>query len=283
MKVVLAGAYGNLGVEILKALVKEGHEVVATDYVEKEVDGLDKSKFTFRKADITDKVALKGICDGAEAVITTVGLTTFSATVSNYDIDYRGNLNLLEEAKSSGVKYFSYISVIRADEAPDVPMVHAKYMFEEELRKSGIQYVIHRPTGYFYDIVKVFRPMIEKGSVSLLGKKPVSANVIDTPDFAEFIVKSMKDENKIYNVGGKETYTYEEIANMCFEAAGKEAVIKRAPTWLFTILANLPKNKKNGKWAVIKFSKFTLSQDMVGDTVYGDASFKEYIKKSFSK
>ena len=81
MKVVLAGAYGNLGVEILKALVKEGHEVVATDYVEKEVEGLDKSKFTFRKADITDKVALKGICDGAEAVITTVGLTTFSATV----------------------------------------------------------------------------------------------------------------------------------------------------------------------------------------------------------
>ena len=35
MKVVLAGAYGNLGVEILKALLKEGHEVVATDYVEK--------------------------------------------------------------------------------------------------------------------------------------------------------------------------------------------------------------------------------------------------------
>ncbi|MBR3891164.1 MAG: SDR family oxidoreductase [Bacilli bacterium] len=283
MKVVLAGAYGKLGSEILKELVKQGHEVVATDFVEKEIEGLDTSKYTFKKLDVTDKESLKGLCDGAEAVITTVGLTTFSATVSNYDIDYQGNLNILEEAKSAGVKYFSYISVIRADEAPDVPMVHAKYMFEEELRKSGLQYVIHRPTGYFYDIVKVFRPMIEKGEVSLLGKKTVSANVIDTPDFAEFIVKSIKDENKIYNVGGKETYTYEEIANMCFEAAGKTPVIKRAPTWLFSVLAALPKNKKNGKWAVIKFSKFTLSQDMVADTIYGDASFKEYIKNSFTK
>lgn len=82
-------------------------------------------------------------------------------------------------------------------------MVHAKFLFEEELKKSGINYVIQRPTGYFYDIVKVFRPMIESGKVSLLGKKDVSANVIDTTDFAEFIVKSMLDENKLYNVGGK--------------------------------------------------------------------------------
>ena len=31
MKVVLAGAYGNLGAEIFKALLKAGHEVVAAD------------------------------------------------------------------------------------------------------------------------------------------------------------------------------------------------------------------------------------------------------------
>ena len=283
MKVVLAGAYGKLGSEILKSLLKAGHNVVAADMIEGNIEGVDKASFAFKKLDVTDKNALKGICNGADAVITTVGLTKTSATLTNYDIDYNGNLDLLNEAKAAGVKNFVYISVIKADKAPDVPMLHAKYLFEEELKKSGLTYVIHRPTGYFYDIVKVFRPMIENGKVTLLGKKPVHANVVDTPDFADFIVEHICDENKTYDVGGKETWSYEEIANMCFEAAGKTPVIKRAPAWLFDVLGSLPKNKKNGKQAILKFSKWTLTEEMVGDTKVGDSSFKKYIFDSFKK
>ena len=101
-------------------------------------------------------------------------------------------------------------------------MVHAKYLFEEKLKKSGLTYVIHRPTGYFYDILKVFKPMVkEKGKVTLLGKNDVLG---------------------FFN-------------------------------WL----------KKNGKDAVIRFSKFTLTDDMVGDTVYGDMSFDQYIKDNINK
>ena len=194
MKVVLAGAYGKLGSDILKALLAAGYEVVAADMIDRDVEGADKNAYTYKKLDVTNADALKGLCDGADAVISTVGLTATSATLTNYDIDYHGNLNLLNEAKAAGVKKFVYISVIKADKAPDVPMLHAKYLLEEELKKSGIEYVIHRPTGYFYDIVKVFRPMIENGKVTLLGKEPVHANVIDTPDFAEFIVKHIDDK-----------------------------------------------------------------------------------------
>lgn len=283
MKVVLAGAYGKLGSEILKSLVARNIETVAADMVERDIEGLDKSKYSFKKLDVTSKEALKGLCDGADTVITTVGLTATSATLTNYDIDYNGNLNLLEEAKRAGVTKFVYISVIKADKAPDVPMLHAKYLFEEKLKESGISYVIHRPTGYFYDIVKVFKPMIEEGKVTLLGKEAVHANVVHTPDFAEFIVDHISDNNVTYDVGGKETWSYEEIARMCFAAAGKEPVIKRAPAWLFDVLGNLPKNKKNGKKAILKFSKWTLTEEMVGDTHVGESSFKQYIEDSFKK
>lgn len=141
--------------------------------------------------------------------------------------------------------------------------------------------MIHRPTGYFYDIAKVFMPMIEKGEVSLLGKEDAHANVIDTPDFADFIVLHMGDKNKAYNVGGKETYSYEEIAKMFFAAAGKEPVIKRAPVFLFDVLAFINKLKKNGKEAIIRFSKWTLTHELVGEDVYGEASFKEYIRSRY--
>lgn len=279
MKIVLAGAYGNLGGDIFRALLAAGHEVVAADMIERDL-GLE-GNFTFKKLDVTNPEALKGLCDGADALITTVGLTKTSAAVTNYEIDYQGNVNLLKEAKSAGVKKFVYISVLKADKAPKVPMLHAKYLMEEELKKSGIPYIIYRPTGYFYDIVKVFKPMVEKGEVTLLGNKPVSCNVIDTPDFAQYIVDHLGDENIMVSIGGKETYTYEELANMCFAAAGKEPVIKRAPAMLFDVLAFVNKLKKNGKEAILRFSKWTLTEPMVGDVHYGEHSFAEYIKKSF--
>ena len=285
MKVVLAGAFGNLGAEILKTLVKDGHEVIAADLKETVVEETE-GKYRFVAIDATKPESLTGLCDGADAVITTVGLTGASTRFNSYDIDYRGNLNLLEEAKRAGVGKFVYISVISCDEkgAEKVPMLHAKYLFEEELRKSGMDYVIHRPTGYFYDIAKVFKPYVDKGEMQLLkGYGKVKANVVDCPDFAAFIVAHMNDKNKTYNVGGRETYTYEEMAAMCFDAAGKPLKIKWAPIWMFGILANLPKIKKAGKHDIILFSKWTLSHDLVGDTETGDASFAAYLKNYFGK
>ena len=281
MKVLLAGAFGNLGADILKKLVADGHEVVAADMMERDL-GIEKN-YTFKKIDVTNPETLKGICDGCDTVITTVGLTKGSATVTPYEIDYQGNLNLLNEAKAAGVQNFTFISVIKADKAPHIPMLHAKAMFEEELKKSGLSYVIHRPTGYFYDIIKVFKPMILKGEVTLLGKKPIHANVISTEDFAEFIVLHMNDNNVSYDVGGKETYSYEELATLCFEAAGKPVVIKRAPALLFDVLAFVNKLKKTGKEGVLKFGKWTMTEEMVGSTVYGEMSFAAYIKESFKE
>ncbi len=279
MKVVLAGAFGRLGSDILRALVRDGHDVLAVDMVLRELDGIEGS-YEKKQVDVTKPEQLAGLCEGADAVITTVGLTRTSAEVTNYDIDYRGNLNLLNEAKRAGVKKFAYVSVLKADRAPKVPMLHAKYLLEEALKASGIDYVIFRPTGYFYDIAKVFKPMIEKGEVTLLGKKPVSANVIDTTDLADFMLLHLNDKNVTYDIGGTETYTYEQIARMFFAAAGKEPVIRHAPPFLFDVLAFINKLKKNGKEAILRFSKWTLTESMVAEHRFGRLSFKEYIEKN---
>ena len=285
MKVVLAGAFGNLGADILKCLVADGHEIVAADLKEGKIAGTE-GKYTFVAIDATNPATLKGLCDGADVVITTMGLTGASTRFTSYDIDYKGNMNLYEECKKAGVKKFNYISVISCDEpgAEEVPMLHAKYLVEEEIKKQPMEYVIYRPTGYFYDIAKVFKPYIDKGEMQLLkGYGHVKANVVDCPDFARFIVDHMNDTNVTYNVGGKETYSYEEMAAMCFDAAGKPLKIKWQPKWMFNILANLPMIKKAGKHDIILFSKWTLSHDLVGDTETGDKSFKEYIYNYFGR
>ena len=52
MKVLLAGAFGNLGADILKKLVADGHEVVAADMMERDL-GIEKN-YTFKKIDVTN-------------------------------------------------------------------------------------------------------------------------------------------------------------------------------------------------------------------------------------
>ena len=278
MKVLLAGGFGHLGSDVLKSLVDAGHEVVAADMAIKE---LDFKGFTSLKIDMTDKEKLKGVCDGKDVVITTVGLTKASEKVTAYDIDYGANKNLLEEAKRAGVKHFVYISVLKADKGRHIPMLDAKAMFEEELRKSGLTYTIFRPTGYFYDTAHIFQPKVEKGEVTLLKtKNEIKCNVIDTRDFADYIVEHMCDDNKEYDVGGREIYTYKEIAEMFFKAAGKTPVIKYAPPFLFDMIIFFAPAWKKG---VIKFGKWTMTEDMVASIQTGKRSFKEYINEIYEK
>lgn len=281
MKILLAGAYGHLGSDILKELVKRGHQVVAADRVQRKVDVL--GQYQFQEMDATNPAQLHGLCDGVDVVISTIGLTKASPVVTSYDIDYQGNLNLLQEAKRAGVKKFIYISVIHADEHPEIPMLDAKHKMEEAIKSSGMDYVIYRPTGYFYDIVHVLKPMVDKGAISLLGREPGVANVIATEDFAEYIASHLDMVNQIVSIGGNETYNYDEIAEMCFAAAGKPCVVKRAPKWLFDILIFVQTLRKTGKADIIKFSKFTLTGDLVGDVKYGKRSFRAYIEEEFAK
>ena len=278
MKVLLAGAFGHLGQDVLKSLIDAGHEVIAADMVIRDTDF---KGYTPLQIDMTDKEKLAGCCDGVEVVVTTVGLTKASETVTAYDIDYGANKNLLEEALRAKVGHFAFVSVLKADKGRQVAMLDAKAMFEEELKKSGISYAIYRPTGYFYDTAHIFQPKVEAGKVTLLKTKtPVKCNVIDTRDFADFIVEHMTDDKAVYDVGGTETYTYEEIAKMFFAAAGKEPVISYTPAFMFDLIIAMAPKWKRG---VIRFGKWTMTEDMVAEIKTGKRSFAAYIKEIYEK
>ena len=265
MKILLAGAFGNLGIEILKVLCEGGHEVIAADLKEKENNGLE-GKYTFRAIDATKKETMKGICDGAEVVITTMGLTTSSTKFTAYDIDYQGNLNLLEEAKAAGVGKFNYISVIACKEpgAEKVPMLHAKAMFEDELVKSGLEYVIYRPTGYFYDIAKVFKPYIDKGEMQLRGTHDGHKRDLRGRRQGDL---HLRGDGQALLPRGRKARHHQGQPDLDVLYFGK----------------HLPKIKKAGKHDIILFSKWTLSHDLVGKDVTGDHSFKEYINEYFGR
>ena len=283
MKIAIAGAFGHLGSDILKQAIEKNYDVVALDLKEKEIPGY-TGKYEFHGIDVTNPDSLKGTLNGADVVISTVGLVSKSAKLTNYDIDLNGNCNLLEEAKKSGVKKFIYVSVIHADSDKSVPMLDAKHEFEKRLKESSLSYSIIRPTGYFYDIAHVFLPMIEKGKVNLLGRKDHLGNVIDTSDLASFILEKIPEEkSETYEIGGKEVYNYSQIANLFAEASNKKIKISRAPVFLFDLIIKKAHKKNDGSEALIRFSKWTLTNDMLGEVKYGKKSFKEYVNSLYQK
>ena len=56
-----------------------------------------------------------GICDNIDWVFTSIGITRQVDGLTYMDVDYQGNLNLLNEAEKSKVSSFLYVSAIGGD------------------------------------------------------------------------------------------------------------------------------------------------------------------------
>lgn len=272
MKVLLAGAFGHLGQELLKKLVDAGHEVTAADIV---TEDLYFEGFTPLAVDLTKEEEIQGICSGMDAVVSLVSLLKASP-VSPYSIDYGANYSLLEEAKKAGVKHFTYVSIISPETGRDVPVVDAKFRFEEELKKSGLSYTVFRPTALFYDTAFMFKPNAAKGKVPLIkGFDNVRVNPIDARDLAEYMTAHLTDENVVLDIGGKKDYSLKELGELFFKAEEKnpkfrfvsvkifDFVIKTTPVW----------NK-----CILMYNKWVMTHDRISRNTFGERSFEDYVE-----
>ena len=55
------------------------------------------------------------------------------------------NLNLLEQAKASGIRKFIYVSILDGEKLRKVSLCAAKERFVEALKTSGLEYTVVRP------------------------------------------------------------------------------------------------------------------------------------------
>lgn len=144
MRVLVAGAHGQVGQHITALLGKSKHEVRAMVRKEAQVTELKPISSEVVVADLTGDVshAVKG-CD---AII-------FAAGSSGNDVegvDRDGAIKLMESAESQGVKRFVMLSSMGAGEPERGPEALRSYLkakgeADERLRASGLIYTIVRP------------------------------------------------------------------------------------------------------------------------------------------
>ena len=237
-KILLAEATGYLGSHIAKVLTKNSYElrVIARSPDKLAQRGVHVQDFFH--AEITRPEMLKGCCNGVDTVFSTVGITRQKDGLTYLDVDYQANLNLLKEACESGVRKFIYVSVLNGENLRHLKICEAKERFVEQLEKSGLEYCVIRPNGFFSDMSELYA-MAQKGRIYIFGSGEQKTNPIHGEDLAEICADAIDSTDQVINVGGPETLTYNEIAGIAFEVAGKESKITRIPNWVRTTILKL--------------------------------------------
>ena len=191
MNVLVAGGGGVLGRLLIKALLSRKHTVVSFAYSASEFEGLQHPGLRTCACDITRPDQLHGLCDGIDTVISCVGITRLSGRLTHTDVDYQGNLNLLREAERAGVDKFGFISPEGVDKGHGfVPLLEAKHLFEEALKKSRLKWVIFRAGGFYGDL-KQMGKMAAKGSMVVFGDGENRFTPVDVGDLAQIMVEDV--------------------------------------------------------------------------------------------
>lgn len=229
--VLLAGATGYLGKYIAKELI---YRNINTKIIVRNPVKAIPLAYDFVEiipAEVTRPETIKGHFAGVDTVISTVGITRQRDGLTYMAVDYRANMNLLEEAKKAGVKKFIYVSVINGQLHRNLKLVEAKEAFVDKLKASGLEYTIIRPNGFFSDM-RDFLKMAEKGSVYIFGKGKKKFNPIHGADLAQVCVDAINSNQNEIVVGGPDILTHYEVAEMALLTSGKPINIIHIPHWV---------------------------------------------------
>ena len=232
-KVLVAGATGMLGREVVALARSHGAEVraLARDGGRAKSLGLTD----VRLGDARKRDALNGVCDGVDAVFSSLGASValkYSAGYRGYRaVDIPANLNLLDEAQKAGVKRFVYVSAYVIPETVGITYFAAHEAVAREVLARPGGHVL-RPTAFF-SALRPYLMMGKKGRVPLFGDGSARSNPVHDTDLAEIGARTLVFGGPAeQDIGGPDVLTREAIAGLALEAWGKPPRFRRVPPWL---------------------------------------------------
>ena len=277
-RVLLAGATGYLGQYIAKKLIEKEYQTRLIVRNKQKVS-FDEEKFQIVEAQVTQPESIKKTFIDIDVVISTVGITKQKDGLTYMSVDFQANMNLLEEAKKNGVRKFIYVSALNGEKLTNLKMCKAKELFVYELKKSGLDYCIVRPNGFFSDMTEIMK-MAKKGTVNLFGNGSFKMNPIHGEDLATVCVDAITSDDKNIEVGGPEILTHNEIAELAFKTLDKKPKIKYMPDRLRRLVIWMMRTFTSSKtYGPIEFFMTVLAMDMIAPKC-GNHSLESYFNET---
>lgn len=282
-KVLVAGATGYLGKYLVKELKRRGFWVRIL--IRKKNQKLLFDDITIDDyfiGQITDATSINDITKDINWVFSSIGITRQKDKMTYMEVDYQGNLNLLNDALKNKVKKFQYISAINGNELRQLKIFEAKEKFVEKLKESGIDYRIIRPTAFFSDM-RDFLDMAKSGKVFLFGDGTPKLNPIHGKDLATVCIDTMEKNEKEITAGGNNVFTQNEIAIQALKVWQKPTKIVHLPLWVKKLTVGVMRTFTSSKiYGPIEFFLTAMSMDNVGDQ-YGVEKLEDFFLEEAKK
>jgi uncharacterized protein YbjT (DUF2867 family) len=234
MNLLVVGATGTLGRQIVRRALDEGHQVRCFVRSPKKAAFLKEWGAEIVQGDLTDPETLPPALEGVTAVIdAATSRPTDSLTIKQ--VDWDGKVSLIQAAVAAGVERYVFFSILDAQNFPQVPLMEIKRCTELFLAESGLKYTILKPCGFMQGLIGQYAiPILDRQAVWITGDSSAIA-YMDTQDIAKFAVRTLEvpeTVNKAFPVVGTRAWGAYEIIRLCERLSGKDAKVARLPLGL---------------------------------------------------
>jgi uncharacterized protein YbjT (DUF2867 family) len=230
--ILVTGATGGIGRRVVRLLRQQEKSVRSFVRLSSRYSELEHRGSEIFIGDLRREKDIQQACRGVQYIISAHGSGSDALS-----LDYRANIELIEQAKVNGVQHFVFISVLGADRGyEDAPVFKAKRAVEKYLQASGVNYTILRPAGLASNLLTLAERFRETGLYLLIGDPKNRTSIVSTDDLAKIAVDSLTVEgarNQTLAVGGPEILLRGDIPQIFSRIFNKEPMVINPP--LFAI------------------------------------------------
>lgn len=234
--ILVTGGAGFVGSHLIRRLRKDDLAVRAVVRNPSQAQTLKELGADVVFGDISDTTSLDKAAAGCDRVIHLVGIIqeTRGATFRSVHVD--GTRNVLEAAKKAGIRHFLYQSALGTRPGAKSVYHKTKWEAEELVRASAIPFTILRPSliyGAGDQFTIRLSDMIRRAPVlPVIGSGASKIQPLYIDDEVSCITKAVTGEsflNEIYEIGGPEQLTYEQVTTEIAEVMGVRRPVLHLP------------------------------------------------------
>lgn len=240
--ILVTGGTGFIGKALIRNLVEAGYQVRTLIRPSRRSPNLPKGvPVEVAVTSLMDERGLRAAMVGVDHVYHLASAEWEGARASLMDVDIRGTQMVTQAAADAGVKRLFYVSHLGADRASAYPVLKAKAIAEEYIRRSELDYTIFRSAivygpndGFTSGLARLlhFLPFI----FLLPGDGMTLLQPLWVEDLVTCLVWSLDfphTRSQTYNIGGPEYLSFKSIVETVSEAIGiKRTLLSLRPPYL---------------------------------------------------
>lgn len=249
--ILVTGGTGFVGCAIVKELLRRGEKVAVLGRDGDKIHRRLGTEVEARTGDVRDTATLGAAMHDIDVVVNAVQFP--GSPIENRhkgytfeEVDLKGTRNQVDAAKAAGVKRFVSVSGVGASKDAEKHWFRYKWEAEDYLQKSGIEWVVLRPTWVFGpEDVSLNRLL---GFASKLPFVPMfgSGNQDMQPVFIDDVARAAADcalkpeaANLVFEIGGPEVMSMNDVIATALEAKGKKRMLLHQPVFVGKAIGTL--------------------------------------------